>query len=640
MSRWLIVEDQTQLESIIANPPEAGEKVLALTPGAVTCCERLGWTTVGIDHYSHDSELNELARQNFDAVGEAVRRLGSAWEALRPSDLRGYDPFAATAYLLKLASDSYTFRLRELRTFADVEDPGSVRVLAGRGREGPASGASPSSYHTALVPELAESVAFPLLVSGALGDQVEITRAGSDSASCGARVAGGWRVNMGRAVNPNRISLGKFLLRRKVPVHWKKGCPVVVVATGDDCVQRFADFAVREHGCRVGWWIHWDRSPVSSRLLLGESVGLGWRGALPLDDLSAAARELLDNDLWDVDGSGAARRVLVRRLDWFVTRRVPYLVDLYTRARHYFEATKPLAFLTGASSSDASHTLSRAAKNSGVPHVVFQHGGCYGYCQLPTINHSDLQVASIFAAWGDGVVEDLKIQKPDPPRPTVLNCGWPGGTELRFGAATQGPPSYRESPTAAVLYVTTGLHGNLRYGPHHSPNDLRYVDMQVDVIDTLSTLGLGEIWVKLHYKDKTTNPLRMRTKQGGDRGVRILQEGPFTDLLPMASVVLLDYASTTLLQALAAGRPVVLLDQGVHEYSRRGERALRSAARLVRRSSPSWKEELAAAVRDAHSMGPLAGSEHFLNLYGEPGFHPEVLWRELQRGSTSEAPLR
>jgi hypothetical protein len=636
MGRWFLIEDDSRgLDP--QDAPKDGERVLALTPAALNTCLRLGWPVIGIDRFSDDASLNELAVRNFSDVDEAVNRLSTVWKAVRPRELVDYDPFLATAFMMKLAADSYTFRLMELMTFAEIEKPQSVRVQSGKSRFGPLTGAPLHTYNTSLVPEGGESVVLPLLTSGALGNHVDVTHQGFEPIPHRKQMKHGGARRLLRAINPNRYHLGKFMASRRVAAHLRKKSKSIVVATGDPSVRRFAEFATREQGCRLDWWTNWDRRPVSSRVLLGATMSPGWRGSLPLDDLQAATRTLQDSDLWRVDGSSVACGVLVARIEWFVTERLSYLVDLYTRARSYFAAEKPVALLTGACSSDASHTLSQAAKAEGVPHIVFQHGGCYGYCTLPTVNRSDLRVASIFAAWGDGVVADLRDQTPDSSRPAIVNCGWPEGIPVRSTRAIDALGSRDDPPRSVVLYVTNGLNGDRRYGPYHSTNAIRIVDMEVDIVKVLQEWCGADLWVKLHYKEKLKNPVVVRTSQSSRTPTRFIRDGHFANLLHAADVVIIDCPSTTLLQSFAAGKPVVLIDHEVHRYTRRGEAALRDAVQWVSWPSPSWQDRLISAVEDALSNGPPPGAARFLELYGQPAYRPEMLWNELERFSKVES---
>lgn len=625
MSNWIVVESRVQLRlarAWLARQREPYEFV-ATTPAPLYALQREGVPVVGLDEFASGDELNAIAVYNLDDSSRACRLLGDAWRSGAQPEAERYDPFVAAWYPLKRAADSASFRLRELLNFHAAVAPARVAFVDGPYRQAPVSDVVRPHDTGPLFFEPSESMTGLLSRSGAWPEPTIVERIPYVPPRVQGRARDRWKGLAGRLLNRNRVQALRFG-RRAGGLFSRRGGTQRMLAVGPDpSVRAFATYAWRECGVGLDWWVHLDQAPVALPTFRGVSLRPRREPSIETGPLIEAIEQLEREGLWLVDGNRAAQRLMEDRLRYFVAHRLRYLVGLDARIDRYLEARRPIAVLSGEASSDTSQTMSLAAARHGLPFVVFQHGGCYGYCDLPMLYHSDLKAADLFVSWGADVSSDLSQGLGPAPRVRFVDAGWPGSASRDDTAAMD------DGPLRTVLYVPTGLHGNQRYGPYHSPTDIRYFNHQREVVDALRRILGVQVVVKLHYKSHVPDPLRQHVVDAGYDNVTVLEQGPMTDLLPSAHVVVIDYASTTLLEGMAAGKPVVVLDLGVHRFSTEGLRALRKAAQWVEMGE-GWQQHLQAAVAAALAEGRLPGAGEFLARYADGAYRPEPVWQAIE----------
>ena len=180
------------------------------------------------------------------------------------------------------------------------------------------------------------------------------------------------------------------------------------------------------------------------------------------------------------------------------------------------------------------------------------------------------------------------------------------------------------------MYVPTGLGGELRYGPDRGYHDTEYCLEQVNVIEALRRVPDAVVMVKLHPKDRITNPIERWVRRLDDDRVQVLVGNRLPEVLERSDLVVLDCPTTTLLEVMAMASRLVYLHLGLLKWTPNGESLMRKSASWVD-VTPGWETRLGEAVvqaLDEPAMEPRANP--FLEAYASLDFRPELVWDKLQ----------
>ncbi len=258
------------------------------------------------------------------------------------------------------------------------------------------------------------------------------------------------------------------------------------------------------------------------------------------------------------------------------------------------------------------------ARRMGIPVVSYQHGGCYGYVDIPMRRYCDMGLPDYFLSYGPGVSEAMEglAAGDDPP------SGRDGGTRsITVGSAdldrllTQ-QRRHARRPGRTVVYVVTLLMGDWRYFSQHIYPDIWYWRLQRQVVEQVSRSPDTELILKLDPRDEVPNPLEAWVRRQRLRSCRILRETPFTDTLAAADLFLIDSPSTTLLQALTTDKPLlVFADERFLTFPPKALALLKKRA-TVSTTPQEFLRDIETALR-APSWDPLTPpNDEFLRAYG------------------------
>ena len=627
MGNWIIVENLEQLS--VANDWLTGQpepySFLATSPAPLQALQREGADVRGIHEFTSQQALNEIAEQNFGTTTKAIDHLGGYWRSSGGPFADEYNPFEATYYLLKRAVDQVTFRSHELLNFSREMAPEKVALFDGAQWDGP--NAFSQRYLNAIIFEPHESVTARLSKLGIWPESTDVQVLADPSSVTHprTRLRAGWKGVVADRLNRNRINAARFLKRARQLTKRRTADRRFVCSGRDPSILAFLVYAWRDLGVSVDWWSFWDWNPVTLPTLapvtLHNSMTKGSSDKRPLFE---GVSSLAETALWAIEGNLSAQQLLIERLERFVTQRLDYLVHLYARGSHYMEKRRPSAFLNGESSSDAAQTMSMAAKRHGVPFVVFQHGGCYGYCDQPMLLHSDLKAADIFVSWGPGVSRDTAPTIQPDNQIRFADAGW-----SRVDEPVIERVQVNEVRSCTVLYVVTGMNGNQHYGPYHTLSDIDYFGHEKEVLQALAQVPNVNVVVKTHFHNYVPNPIDDYVSSEGLAHTDVVSEGRLVDLLPNADVVVIDFPSTTLLQTLIARKPVVFVDCGAHRYTEEGLKLLQEATMCVQMGE-GWQKRLIEAVLEQLQGDSQLHPEAFLANYANEAYHPEKLWNSIQ----------
>jgi hypothetical protein len=200
----------------------------------------------------------------------------------------------------------------------------------------------------------------------------------------------------------------------------------------------------------------------------------------------------------------------------------------------------------------------------GVPSVVIQHGGQYGYdVQIPLFYVRDLGITSLFASWGWSRMParyDRSVQ-----RARIVPVPNPQLSQLRMAGRALRPPRRDGKPTLLVP-VSKSRTLDPRIGGNATDGNLRV--MRRFVTDVLARIGhrFGKIIITHRMGDFESDPISawLKTPEGRTlAAVEVLrsQDAPASKLYPAVDMVLWDTTATGLLESLHFNVPTVALFQ-------------------------------------------------------------------------------
>lgn len=255
--------------------------------------------------------------------------------------------------------------------------------------------------------------------------------------------------------------------------------------------------------------------------------------------------------------------------------RVAYLTMDLTSAcfAAYFDTRRALKrgnarfFVTSTLATCTSQAAAKAAKELSVPVVAWQHGNC-GYMEQPMVYYCDILPSDAMLVFGPGVVSKYDgvekgrvSMKMDGVRARLIPVG---STRLealieRFSSAEKEKSSVKNPSMKTILYVTTAFQqNNLYLSAPPVLSDIGLFRMQKEIVDALGSLRNSRIIVKTHDNAVCREtPLRVYAALKGYSNMEVIRnEKKFSDLLPEADVVVIDFPSTVLLESLATKKPI------------------------------------------------------------------------------------
>jgi len=228
---------------------------------------------------------------------------------------------------------------------------------------------------------------------------------------------------------------------------------------------------------------------------------------------------------------------------------------------------RPDALLASTYAAPAAKAAAVAARRAGVPTVVARHGEL-PLKTMPLSPYQDLDVVAWALCWGDWEAGFVDRYAPQPVATAVV-----GSPLVERAAATALPrdAARRElglrDDEIGVLFVRTSMSGDSWFAGHRTPPDLAHLRHQIEVVSSLSAArGLRTIVKELAV---APGPLEEWAARAGAAASFVRGLG-FADLVNGPDAVVLDFPSTTLVQALlgtgrvyVVGHPVTVWEPGV-----------------------------------------------------------------------------
>ncbi len=311
-----------------------------------------------------------------------------------------------------------------------------------------------------------------------------------------------------------------------------------------------------------------------------------------------------------------------------IRHTVPRQKDAVLRLAERFRQLGNAVLLTSSAVFIPVVIAQRAARLAGIPAVLQQHGGLW-YFRSPIIYFAEVYSADYYLCYGEGSAAAVRNLSSWRPRASDGPCALPVSVGCPKAYATW--LKHRPSPPAAdpargvrLLYVSSNLSGEELYlsGSRHA--DIRYWRLQRDAVQFCAALPGVELTVRPGRNEDADNPLRAWFRQSG-LTCRFIYEGLLDPLLDDADVIVVDYTSSVLLQALATNAQVVNLiwEEPVATFEPGAEEALLRRAWVPRNREDFFTaiKEAVEAARTGRGLRPL--DDTFLKLYGcDPAVNP------------------
>lgn len=277
---------------------------------------------------------------------------------------------------------------------------------------------------------------------------------------------------------------------------------------------------------------------------------------------------------------------------------------LYRGLRRLVRLARPRAALTVNTPYPANVVASWALRAEGVPVVYAQEGGLYGYCETPMHHYCELSWGDHFLSYGEGCAAHVNGTRLTP-RQTARAV--PVGAFRLRRAPVLPPPA---APPRTVLYAASNFHHNVRYAPL-CYGEREYYRLRRAILEALLASPFEKIIYKAVPGTLAGDALRPFLER--HRGRIEACDAPLGVVMGRGDRIVVDWPTTTLLEALASGRPVdVLLDAEAARPLAGALPALRRRARV--HLTPA---ELLAALPVPDGPGP--DDDTFLAAYGTGG---------------------
>lgn len=262
-----------------------------------------------------------------------------------------------------------------------------------------------------------------------------------------------------------------------------------------------------------------------------------------------------------------------KKVDFFplFEDRVQFLVEklslaclsVYTQVKEWIRKNKIRILFTHSLYTNLRKAAAKAAKDSGIPVFLWQHGA-YGYLEQLMVPYNDFLGPDIVFVFGSGVVKKYK-KNAKHYGVKLLPVGSPSLEKCLKAPNTKKIQSSMSKKI--LLYVTTNYYQNSFYV--YSPptfSDNYFWLTQRSILEALAKHQQHSVLIKLHPSIRSRLPplIKYATEKKIKNCKFIVDEYKFVDLLPLADLIVIDFPTTTLLEALTTSKPVFVYGGHLH----------------------------------------------------------------------------
>ncbi|MFH0861116.1 MAG: hypothetical protein V1921_07935 [Candidatus Altiarchaeota archaeon] len=255
------------------------------------------------------------------------------------------------------------------------------------------------------------------------------------------------------------------------------------------------------------------------------------------------------------------------RLKFLVLDLAPLCLNVHNTAVKTITKKRIQAVLGRSFSTCIENSISTASQNLGIPVIGWQHGSC-GYHEAAMVVYYDVIPPDYLFVYGQGVLKKYEeVAKHYATVITAIGSSTLDSLSNLNISKELGHYPQQKNYKKAILYVTTNILQNNMYVTWRPPLIDRCLwDTQTSILDLIAKkkdyLSLIKIHPNLMFRE---TPLRSYAdKQGYDNCMFIRTEFLFQELFPVSDIIITDFPSTTLLQALTTTKPIFVYTGHLH----------------------------------------------------------------------------
>jgi len=301
---------------------------------------------------------------------------------------------------------------------------------------------------------------------------------------------------------------------------------------------------------------------------------------------------------------------------------VSYANTLCESWEQVISKTKPVAVLTSARFSFSNCVPVHVARAHNIPVLTWQHGAA-GQHLAPIILFEELMNSDIHLCWGTGVLEWIKTDPQNYFKTPSIAVGSSELEKMYFA---------RDSPQRDfdALYVTSNYYGNTNYvSIQYHRTDTRFWNTQQKIIKILGESN-KKVKIRLAPAQQNDQHIHDFISSRGYGNLNTDMSGfNYVDLAKRSDVIIIDWPSTTLLQAIALRKIVFVLLKHI--------KLTDEAVRMLKKRAYCSEDidEFVEIIRRYFSNEPLdqnpdINNTEYLEMYGTSTLDGQVANRVLE----------
>jgi hypothetical protein len=233
----------------------------------------------------------------------------------------------------------------------------------------------------------------------------------------------------------------------------------------------------------------------------------------------------------------------------------------YLRCSEVFRKSGVQSLLISTQATHHDRAVIQAAKDNGIRIISWQHGGA-GFCYHPFMYHAEFFMSEIHLVFGEGVANSYRktaerLGLKSSPQFIPVGSGWLDQERKILSGHKTATPA-----TCQLVYITEKFLFNHYYNSTTFDStgicDHFWI-VQREILTFAKDHPELPCVFKFHPVDFEGEPARSYTRIHAIENIRfIVQEQTVRDLIPAAGVIIIDFVSTSVLEAALSDKPVFI----------------------------------------------------------------------------------